>query len=96
MVSMQEYEVWSDSETHTFSPKEGVERLKRLGLIEEGSYLLHSFSAQTLEEAKAIYHLRMGFEPYSPMGKSEKCPKECGAYYYPKSSGVCPNCGVIC
>ena len=54
---------------------------KRFWTIEAGSF----------EEASATYHLRMGFEPYKPMGPASPCPK-CGALMYPKGSGQCWAC----
>jgi hypothetical protein len=65
------------------------------GLIPDDAELLWEIEAATLEEARAIYHLRMGFEPYVPMGEWEPCPK-CGAVFYPEGSGQCWRCGPIC
>nr|BDD43615.1 hypothetical protein 9 [Gammaproteobacteria bacterium] len=52
----------------------------------------YEISACNFEEAMAIYHLRQGWDPYRPEGKVTGCP-ECGALYYPKSSGQCWSCG---
>jgi hypothetical protein len=57
--------------------------------------LLYQFEAATLEEANAIHALRMGWEPYKPLGESSPCPK-CGATFYPEGSGECWHCGRIC
>ena len=51
--------------------------------------------ADTPEEASAVHHIKMGWAPYKPMGEAAPCP-QCGACFYPESSGVCPNCGPIC
>jgi hypothetical protein len=57
--------------------------------------LLWRIEAATPEEALAIHHLRLGFEPYKPMGEPAPCPK-CGAIFYPEGSGECWRCGKIC
>jgi len=56
--------------------------------------LLWRIEAATPEEAHAVHNLRMGWEPYHPMGKPMPCPK-CGAVY-PEGSGECWHCGKIC
>ncbi len=65
------------------------------GLLSPNAEFLWSIEADTLEEASAIYNLRMGFEPYVPMGDPAQCPK-CGAWFYPEGSGECWRCGRIC
>jgi hypothetical protein len=47
--------------------------------------------AATHEEAAAIYNLRMGFGPYTPMGEPANCP-HCDSWYYPQGSGECWQC----
>lgn len=94
--TMKEYEVWVDSESVTLATVEGIKWQKEKDLLGGDAKLLHKFSAATPEEASAIHHLRMGFEPYKPMGEPVLCPKGCEAYFYPQGSGVCPNCGDIC
>lgn len=64
-------------------------------LLNENAELLWEIEAETQEEASAIYHLRMGFEPYFPVGEWQPCPK-CGAVFYPESYGECWRCGKIC
>ena len=54
--------------------------------------LLFRIEAQTWDEARAIYNLRLGLEPYEPTGDAEPCPK-CGALFYPKGRGECWKCG---
>lgn len=82
---LKKYEVWEDVEGNlllcTPGPKLTSYKVRKLCYIE----------AQTWEEACAIYHLRMGFEPYKPDGEAESCPK-CSMLYYPLSSGECWNC----
>ena len=56
--------------------------------------LLWRIEASTPEEASAILHLRLGWEPYKPKGDAVPCPK-CGVKYYPKGSGECWRCGLI-
>jgi hypothetical protein len=51
------------------------------------------FAAATHEEAASILHLRMGWEPYRPVGGAEQCP-HCEACLYPGSSGECWRCGT--
>lgn len=53
------------------------------------SEILYEVEAVTWEEAMAIHHLRMGWEPYKP-GKACQCP-ECGSTYY-EGSGWCWKC----
>jgi|GEM_PF-3504873 len=65
------------------------------GLLAPEAELLWSIETDTPEEATAIYHLRMGFEPFEPIGRPEPCPK-CSAWFYPEASGVCWRCGKIC
>lgn len=60
-----------------------------------GAEFLWEIETDTLEEASAIYHLRMGFEPFVPCGSPEPCPK-CSAIFYPEGSGECRSCGKIC
>ena len=67
---------------------------RKKGLLSQSAELLWEFEAATWEEASAIHHLRMGFEPYAPAGSWEPCPK-CGAAYYPLGSGQCWRCGKV-
>lgn len=92
---MKDYEVWVDSESVTLSTVDGIQWQKEKGLIGKDAKLLHKFSASSHEEANAIHHLRMGWEPYKPVGDPTLCPNNCGSYYYSNGSGVCPNCGEI-
>lgn len=53
-------------------------------------------SAAKPEEASAIHHLRMEWEPYKSIAEPTLCPNDCGRFFYPKGSGVFLNCGEIC
>ena len=88
------YEVWSKEGEMCFSTAESFKG-KNSQMI-EGMELIHTFFAETGEEASSIYNLRVGFGPYKPMGEPELCPKCNVSYYYPKGSGECPYCGKIC
>lgn len=48
--------------------------------------LMFVIEAGSAEEAAAIQHLRLGWEPYRPMGKAAACPN-CGSTFYPDGSG---------
>ena len=65
------------------------------GLLPDSAELLWEIHASTLEEANAVYNLRMGFEPYVPEGQWAPCPN-CSAVFYPEGSGQCWRCGPIC
>ena len=79
----------------TCSTHEGIADMRDKGLISKNDRLIHKYRASTHEEAMSIRNLRLGWEPYVPNGKAEKCPKNCGSYYYPEGSGQCPYCGNI-
>ncbi len=89
------YEAWQDEKSTTFADEENITQLRGKGLFSGEPKLLHTIMADTPEEASAVHHIKMGWEPYIPQGKPENCPK-CGAIYYPEGSGECPNCGKIC
>lgn len=87
------YEAWTDDGV-LFSTVEGIAWHRQKGLLGESARFLHRVDADTHEEAMAVHHLKMGWEPYKP-GKPAVCPY-CGAYFYPEGSGECPNCGPVC
>lgn len=62
------------------------------GQLGDDAELLWEIDVATCEEALAIYHLRMGFEPFVPQGEWQPCPS-CGAVYYPEASAQCWRCG---
>ena len=91
------YTAWSgkDGSEVTMVPGEDRPRFADGSLQPNCEVLLWRFEAATQEEASAIHHLRLGREPYKPMGKAAPCPK-CGATFYPEGSGECWRCGKIC
>lgn len=89
------FEVWVDADSESMVGAGLVDDLKEKGFIGEEAQLIHVIEASTAEEASAIYNLRMGLEPYRPLGKPQPCPKGCGSYFYPEGSGQCPYCGDI-
>ena len=92
------YEAWFDEENGslTFALPEQIEMQRKDNLLSDDAKLLHVVFADTPEEAMAVHNIKMGWGAYNPPGESEDCPNGCGAKYYPKGSGVCPNCGRIC
>ena len=91
----EEYEVWEDTDSSMLATKSVVMQSKEKGLLSESAKFLFKFEAATPEEANAIFHLRMGFEPYKPIGEPKVCPNCCGSHYFPEGSSVCPICGEI-
>jgi hypothetical protein len=93
---LKEYQVWVDKKdgSITCASKESIIDQTSKGLLSKEDYMFNFF-ADSFEEAMAIYHLRMGFEPYKPLGEAKLCPNNCGSHYYPEGSGECPNCGII-
>jgi hypothetical protein len=89
------YEAWMDEEdqTITFADLDVTHWNRSHGLLASHAKLLHRIEADTPEEAMAAHFAKMGWEPYVPMGDPARCPKGCGAFYYPDGSGECPNCG---
>ena len=92
---MIRFEAWQDENGTTLSDVAGINQLKEKGLIESDAVLLHVIMADTSEEASAVHHIKMGWEPYKPEGEPELCPNRCGSYFYPKGSGECPKCGQV-
>ena len=90
------YSVWSnkDGDKNTMISGEGHPKAVDGSLLSDCEVLLWRIEAATWEEASAIHHLRMGWEPYRPMGESSPCPK-CGAAFYPQGSGQCWRCGKV-
>jgi hypothetical protein len=88
------YEAWADPDDDGVGFFRGgtVEEARKKGLLGPNATLLYRFEAATLEEASAIHALRMGWQPYRPIGESAPCPR-CGAWFYPEGSGECWRCG---
>ena len=85
------YEAWTENGDVTFVPAENISDLRERGLLGPDAKFLHRIEADTFEEALAVHYLRIGRKPFQPNGKPVKCPKGCGAYFYPESSGECPT-----
>jgi len=66
--------------------------MRNRNLLGKDAKLLYQFEAHSHEEAMAIHHLRMGWEPYRPVGSASPCPK-CGALRYAQGSAQCWRCG---
>ncbi len=92
------YEAWEDDEgcSIVFSTVENIKKQFATGLLLENAKLLYKVEADTWEEAMSLHYIKMGWSPYIPEGEPEECPNGCGAVFYPKGSGDCPNCGNIC
>lgn len=92
------YETWEDESecSLVFGTIESLNEQRSQGLLSERAKLLHRIEARTWEEAMTEYYARMGWNAYNPVGEQKKCPKGCGAMFYPEGSGECPNCGNIC
>jgi hypothetical protein len=92
------YEAWqSDDGCETiFGTVEGIKQQMEQGLMPKNAKLLHRLEAGYYEEAMTKYYEIMGWGKYKPEGEPKECPNGCGAMFYPKGSGECPNCGRIC
>jgi hypothetical protein len=91
---LTKYEAWETKEGFAFFPADQLEAQKR-NLATRLVKKLFDVEAHSPEEASALYNLRMGWEPYKPMGIPQPCPK-CQAWFYPEGSGHCWRCGPIC
>jgi hypothetical protein len=69
----KQYEAWHDSADNcvSFFLTGSVQQLS------ESAELLHRIEADTPEEAHADHHIKMGWEPYVPMGKAAKLARIC-------------------
>jgi len=88
----QLFEAWQVGTEITFGTAASIAGQRSKGLLAETAKHLYTIEAHTWEEASAIHHLRMGFEPYKPQGTAKPCI-ECGAFVYPEGSGQCWRCG---
>jgi hypothetical protein len=94
------FEAWSEGhgekwEAMTLATPDVVGEMMDRGLLSRSALLKFRIEADTIEEAKAVQHIKMGWPPFRPNGKAAPCPNLCGAVYYPEGSGECPNCGKI-
>jgi len=90
----QLFEAWRDERGITFGILATIAEHRSKGLLGESAERLYSFEAHSWEEAMAIHHLRMGFEPYKPQGSPTPCV-HCGALVYAAGSGQCWRCGYV-
>lgn len=96
MAILKIYTAWGDSGfPHTLIEGDDKPKFANGTLMPVCDEMIFSIHAATWEEAKAVYHLRVGYEPYKPAGDPENCPK-CNSIYYPSGSGECYRCGKIC
>ena len=88
------YEGWRDPGDNSvmLTTAEEAAAARVRGLISPAATLAWRFEAATWEEANAVHALRMGWEPYRPVGNPAPCPR-CGATYYPEASAQCWRCG---
>lgn len=91
----QIYEAWADGESVTLAKADGIKWHKDHDLIAHDAQLLHTIEVDTPEEASAVHHIKMGWDPYRPIGEPQICPRRCGSYFYQEGSGICPRCGEI-
>jgi len=87
------YEAWEHDLGVAFSDDKGIEELKNKGLLGSDPKLIHVILADTPEEATAVHYIKMGFDPYKPLGKLDQCI-DCDSIYYPEDSNMCPKCGL--
>ena len=91
------YEAWLDEQEQciTFGDLANIQWHRSHGGLGSAAKLLHRIDADTPEEAMAVHHIKMGWAPFIPSGEAARCPRGCGACYYPQGSGQCPNCGLV-
>jgi len=90
----QRFEAWRTENGATLGTTSSIAEQRSKGLLDAEAEHLYTIEAYTWEEASAIHHLRMGFEPYKPQGCAKPCPK-CMALLYPEGSGQCWRCGHV-
>jgi hypothetical protein len=92
---MTKYEYWEMEHGTCFSSQHNIQDMFDKGIEnKEKSKFIYAIDAATFEEACAIKELRLG-RIYSPIGDPTLCPNNCGMFYWPKGSGICPLCGFI-
>jgi hypothetical protein len=64
------------------------------GLLSIESKQVFQIEANTYEEAMAVRNIRLGYDPYRPVGDSAPCPS-CAAEYWPEGSGECWQCDHV-
>lgn len=88
------YHAWRDPDGNILFIEIPMDELERHGPPEPDLVHLYAVEAATWEEAMSIHHVRMGWEPYRPIGKPVAC-EHCGSMVYPESTGVCWKCGRV-
>ena len=88
------FEAWQSAEDVAFGTAASMADQRSRGLLGSDAVQLYSIEAGTWEEAMAIHHLRMGFEPYRAQGQPVPCAA-CSALLYPEGSGECWRCGFV-
>ncbi len=65
------FEAWEDENGITFTTQENVVDFKYKNLISSDARLLHQIEACTYEDAMTQHHIKMKWEPYSPLDKTD-------------------------
>jgi hypothetical protein len=63
------FEAWEDENGITFTTRENFFDFKDKNLISSDARFLHQIEASTYEEAMMQHHIKMKWEPYSPLDK---------------------------
>ena len=88
------YHAWRNADGNILFIEYSLDDLERDGPPEPDLEHLYTVEAATWEEAMSIHHLRMGWDPYRPLGKAAPC-EFCGALVYPHGTGLCWKCGCV-
>jgi len=80
-----------DASQISLVPGEGPPRFANGELQPDCEVMLWRIEVGSYEEAMAVRNLRLGYEPYVPLGEASPCPN-CGSLHYPESTGQCWNC----
>ncbi len=69
------YRCFQESSSSCLLPAHAEAEHRAKGLLAPNAEMLWEIDADTWEEAMAIRNLRMGFEPYKPLGAGQPCPR---------------------
>ena len=58
----------------TLATSDVVSEMMDRGLLSRNALLKFRIEADTIEEAKAVQHIKMGWPPFRPNGKAAPCP----------------------
>jgi hypothetical protein len=61
-------------EAMTLATPDVVGEMMDRGLLSRSALLKFRIEADTIEEAKAVQHIKMGWPPFRPNGKAAPCP----------------------